>query len=398
MGGTSADVCLIAGGRTGLTTENQIGGFPLNVPMVDIQTLGAGGGSIASITSAGALSVGPRSAGADPGPACYGKGGEEPTVTDANLVLGRISDSLAGGVVSLDKDKARQAIAQCIAEPLGLSVEAAAAGVIEILDNNMAAAMRLVSIEKGYDPRNFAILAFGGAGPLHAGRLAQLLGVPKIIIPPAPGVVAALGLLVTDLKNEYVHACVQRPPGYDLDLINQTLSQLETQASDWLDRENVPDTSRSITRQADLRYARQGFELSVDMPPGALGSDSLKAVISEFHRTHERLYTYAAPDAPVELVNIRVSAVGRLNKPDIEKLKPGQGAADAVLAKRDVWLPGSEVFIECALYDRHRLGAGDALQGPTIVEQMDSTTWILPGHKAVVRDSGSIIIDVTETG
>ncbi len=395
VGGTSADVCLVAEGQTALTVENQIGGFPLNVPMVDIQTLGAGGGSIAAVTPGGALTVGPKSAGAVPGPACYGKGGKDPTVTDANLVLGRAQDSLAGGVVTLDRDKARQAVAQHLAEPLGLSVEAAAAGVIEILDNNMAAAMRMVSIEKGYDPRDFAILAFGGAGPLHAGRLAELMGVPRIIVPPAPGVVAALGLMATDLKNEYVQACVQKPPDYDLERLNTVLSQLDRQAAAWLNKEGVPESSRDITRRADLRYARQGFELAVDVPDGTLDSESLMSVVNAFHRTHEQLYTYAAPDAPVEIVNLRVTAIGRLDKPDFQKLEPGQGVDDALIGARNVWLADSEGFTECPVYERSRLGAGDTIEGPAIVEQLDSTTLILAGHKAEVHDSGSIIITVT---
>ena len=216
---------------------------------------------------------------------------------------------------------------------------------------------------------------------------------PRVVVPPAPGVVAALGLLVSDLKNEYVRTCVQKPPDYDLDFINGVLGELEGQAKGWLDKENVPEESRVISRRGDLRYTRQGFELPVEIPAGPFDLQALADVIERFHRTHERLYTYATEDAPVEFVNLRVSAIGQLKRPDIETLSPGQGAGKAVLGTREVWLPGAGTFVECPVYDRTRLGVDDDIKGPAIIEQLDSTTLLLPGQTARVHESGSIIIE-----
>ncbi len=392
VGGTSADVCLIVNGSAELTSENQIGNFPLSLPMIDIHTIGAGGGSVASMNDIGALTVGPRSAGADPGPACYGRGGEEATVTDANLVLGRIPAHLLGGEVPLDVDAARRTIEEKLARPMGASIESAAEGVVEILDNLMAGAIRVVSIERGHDAREFALIAFGGAGPLHGGRLAQILNIPEIVIPPSPGVVAALGLLVTDLQNDYIRTCVQRPPNYDLDEINQTLDQLEAEALDWLVRERVSESSRQLVRRADLRYAHQGFEISVDCPAGSIGETAMAQIVGGFHRRHEQLYSYAADDTPVELVNLRVTAIGKIDQPQVATLERGTGAEQALAGTRPVWLHGSGAFAECPVYDRLKLGAGDTFDGPAIVEQVDSTSLILRGQRVDVDPSGSLIL------
>lgn len=392
VGGTSADVGLIVDGKVGSTSQNQIGDFPLCLPMVELTTIGAGGGSIASISEAGVLTVGPKSAGAAPGPACYGKGGVNPTVTDANLVLGRIQDTLAGGAVKLDREAARKAIEQKLAKPLGLSVEAAAAGVVEILDNMMAGAMRLVSIEKGHDPRQFAIMSFGGAGPLHSGRLAQLLHVPTIVVPPSPGVVAAYGLLVTDLKNEYIRTCIQRPPRYDLASVQAAFTDLEQQATEWLERQNVAPARRVTERHVDLRYARQGFELSVEVPAGPITEASFAELIRRFHERHRQLYTYAVEDLPVEMINVRVTGIGRMDRIEGAVLRAGSGAESAIVGSRKVWLQGASTLTDCSVYDRTKLGAGDRFSGPAIVEQADSTTLVLAGQDALVHERGSLLI------
>jgi len=392
VGGTSADICLLKDGNVALTRESQVGDFPLNLPMLDIHTIGAGGGSIAEVSRTGALTVGPHSAGADPGPACYGKGGAQPTATDANLVLGRIPPTLIGGEIQLDTEAAKHAIKKKIAEPLGLTVESTAEGIVEILDNVMAGAVRVVSIEKGHDPRNFALVALGGAGPLHSGRLSQLLDIPEIIIPQAPGVVAALGLLVTDLQNDYVRTCLQKPPEYDIEAIDRIYRELDDEAHRWLQLEQVPTDSRKIERHADLRYANQGFELSVDCPDGTFTHEFMEVLIDRFHQHHKQLYTYAAEDAPVELVNLRVRGIGRIQIPETVNVKSGRGAETALSGERSVWFRETDGFTDCPIYNRSLLGSGDQLAGPCIIEQPDSTAVLLSGQTAIVHASGSLIV------
>ena len=272
MGGTSADICLIQEGRPAVTHEGEIGPFPLQIPMTDIHTIGAGGGSIAAVTSLGSLTVGPQSAGAVPGPACYDQGGTAPTVTDANLVLGRIPPALLGGEVPLNLERARQAIHDHVAVPLGLDLYEAAAGIVQIVNNNMVGALRVVSVEKGYDPERFALVAFGGAGPLHAGPLAQLLGTPTILIPPYPGLLSALGLLATDIQHDVMRTFVQRGPQYDLAGMEAVYQALHAEAAAHLAAEGLPPERRSFQRLADLRYARQGFEVTVDFPGEAVSA------------------------------------------------------------------------------------------------------------------------------
>src|ERR671924_749185 len=262
VGGTSADICLVRERQPEITKDAKIGPFPLKIPIIDINTIGAGGGSIAAVLPPSRLEVGPRSAGAEPGPACYGRGGEEPTVTDANLLLGRIPVSLLGGEIPLAPEAARQIIQNRIARPLGLGLNEAAAGIIEIINNNMARAIRTVSIGRGHDPRQFALVAFGGAGPLHACRLAELLDIPTVAVPPTPGVLSTYGLLSTDLKNDYVQTCYQEGPQYDLARITSVYADLEAQALTWLRSEQVPPDAQRLMRSADLRYAHQSFELT----------------------------------------------------------------------------------------------------------------------------------------
>ena len=314
VGGTSADICLVRDRQPEITKEAKIGPFPLKIPIIDINTIGAGGGSIATVLAPGRLEVGPRSAGAEPGPACYGRGGEEPTVTDANLLLGRIPASLLGGEVPLDREVARQAIQKRIAQPLELGLNEAAAGIIEIINNNMARAIRTVSIGRGHDPRQFVLVAFGGAGPLHACRLAELLDIPAIVIPPTPGVLSTSGLLSTDLKNDYVQTCYQEGPQYDLARIAAVYTNLEDQALAWLQAEQVPSAAQRLVYAADLRYAHQSFELTCPMPAGHVTLALVQDLVAAFHREHRRLYSYDLPNAPVELVNLRVTAIGLLPK------------------------------------------------------------------------------------
>jgi N-methylhydantoinase A len=396
MGGTSADVCLISNGVAETTTEGEIGPFPLQVPMVAVHTIGAGGGSIALVSVGGNLTVGPRSAGADPGPACYGRGGEAPTVTDANLVLGRIPPSLLDGEIVLDEQKARAAIERHIAQPLGLELYAAADGILKIINNNMAGALRVVSIERGYDPRNFTLIAFGGAGPLHAGALAQLLGIPTVLIPSQPGALSALGLLVADLTNDYVQTCLQRGPAYDLPTLAQTYARLETEAVGWLEKEGIPPENRVFVWAADLRYARQGVELTVETDHRTVTERMVQDLERAFHRKHEQLYTYALDDTPVEIVNVRVRALGRLASPTLSQLAKRRDAAATPVIHRPVYFAEAGGMVPTPCYRRSELWAEQTINGPAVIEQLDTTTVIFPGQRARVDGWGNLLVSREE--
>jgi len=390
IGGTSADITLIANGEPGLTTTGQVAGWPLALPMIDIATIGAGGGSIARVSGDGALLVGPQSAGAEPGPVCYSRGGTEPTVTDAHLALGHLPPYLLGGTFPLDIAAARRAIASRIAEPLGLGLDEAARGILAIADNNMMGAVRVVSVERGRDPRDFVLVPFGGAGPLHGGSLARLLGIKTLLVPPAPGVLSALGLLASNLKAEFSRTCIERPPDYDTGRIAGIFAELEAEAVAWLDGEGVPFEARRVTRQASLRYRHQGFELFVPWPGGAVDDAALPATIAAFHREHERLYTFAQPDTPVEIVTLRVDAAGIFPPPLLPELPRGGDPAAAITGRQPVSFADGR--IDTPIYDRTRLGAGAAFAGPAIVTQLDATTLLLPGQTAEVHPLGSLVV------
>jgi N-methylhydantoinase A len=397
MGGTSADVCLIRHGTPAITHESDIGAFPLHVPMTDIHTIGAGGGSIATVTGLGSLIVGPQSAGAMPGPACYDQGGTAPTITDANLLLGRIPPHLLGGEVPLNVERARQAIHDYIAAPLGLDLYEAAAGMLQIVNNNMMGALRVVSVEKGYDPHDFALIAFGGAGPLHAGQLAVLLGTPTVIIPPHPGILSALGLLSTDLQHDAVRTFVQRGPTYDLAGMAALYGTLQQEAAARLSADGVPASRQTFRRLADLRYAKQGFEITVDFPASEVSEVSIQQLISAFHERHEQLYTYAAPDTSVEIVNLRLRAVGQTDKltlPGLEAVAAGTRPESA--QTRPVYFVGSG-FVDTPVFARDTLRAGHVMYGPAIVEQLDATTVIYPDHQATVDAYGNLLMRYTRS-
>jgi N-methylhydantoinase A len=394
VGGTSADICLVRERQPEITKDAKIGPFPLKIPIIDINTIGAGGGSIASVMAPSRLEVGPRSAGAEPGPVCYGRGGEDPTVTDANLFLGRIPPSLLGGEIPLDREAARQAIQQRIARPLGLSLEDAAAGIIEIVNNNMARAIRTVSIGRGHDPRQFGLVAFGGAGPLHACRLAELLDMPAIVIPPTPGVLSTYGLLSTDLKNDYVQTCYQEGPQYDLQRIASVYADLEAQALEWLRAERVPQAAQHLLRSADLRYAHQSFELTCMLPEGELALALVQQLIEAFHREHRRLYTYDLPNAPVEVVNLRVTAIGLLPKLNPQGVSASATDLNGALAEvRPVYFDQMGGFADTPCYVRQRLSPGMTFDGPAIVDQDDATTVIYPNFRARVDAVRNLILE-----
>jgi N-methylhydantoinase A len=388
IGGTSADICLIEGERPTITTEGKVGGWPVHLPMIAIHTIGAGGGSIARVMHGG-LIVGPASAGADPGPACYGRGGTEVTVTDAHLVLGHLPARLLQGAMTLDVDAATRAVER-VAKALGTGVQETARGVIDIANNNMLGAIRVVSVERGHDPAEFALVPFGGAGPLHGGFIARLLGMKSIIVGTTPGVLSSRGMLISDLKNEFSRTLLLRPPGYDIERLFAVASELEAQGRSWLSAEGMPTEGQEIALFAALRYQGQGFELDVPWAATTIDADALALTIERFHATHLRTYSFDQKDAIVELTGLRVEATGRLSKPAVVELAAGEPAEAARTGTQRVWFDGE--WRQGAVYDRGRLGAGAVIRGPAIIEQMDATTYVLPGQRAVVDRFGALVI------
>jgi N-methylhydantoinase A len=390
IGGTSADIALIHHGQPGMTTAGRVADWPVGRPMIDITTIGAGGGSIARVSGQGALTVGPQSAGAVPGPVCYGKGGTEPTVTDAHLVLGHLPPYLLDGSFRLDSEAARRAIATRVAEPLRMTIEEAARGILNIVDHNMMGAIRVVSVERGHDPRDFVLVPFGGAGPLHGGSLARLMGINTILVPPAPGVLSALGLLVSNLKAEFTRTSLQRAGAIDRDQLAAVFTALSDEAIAWLDAEAVPANARAVTWHASLRYQHQGFELVVPWSGTEVTETSVAGTIAAFHRLHEQLYTFAQEDTPVEIVTLRVDAEGAFAPPVLPRSPLGGVAADA--AAGEITIASESGPLRARLYDRARLGVGHEIAGPGVVTQLDATTLLLPGQIATVHASGALIV------
>ena len=384
IGGTSADICLIAKGEIGLTQHGRVGPWPLPLPMVDMVTIGAGGGSIAHVGSAGSMTVGPQSAGADPGPACYGRGGTQATVTDAHLVLGHLPARLLGGRMALDTALATQAV-QRVADGLGLPIEAAARGILAIADNNMVGAIRVVSVERGHDPRDFTLVPFGGAGPLHGCALAELLGITRVLVPPSPGVLCAQGLLAADLKAEFSRTVAQALEGADTARLDAAFTALEAEASSWFAQEAVAAEDRSTRRVALMRYEEQGHELPITWPAdgdtAALGRD--------FASAHRGLYGFDLPGVAVEIVTLRVEAAGALPTP-AASLPQGGEAATAITGHQVIRLPTGPV--QAPIIDRALLGPGATFAGPAIVTQLDATTLVAPGWQARMDASGALLL------
>lgn len=393
IGGTSADISLIKGGVPNVTMKGKVGEWPLHLPMIDINTIGAGGGSIARVSEIDGLRVGPESAGAVPGPVCYGRGGVEPTVTDAHLVLGHLPPSLLNGSIRLDVEVARRAIQSKIAEPLGIDLYEAARGILAIVDNAMVGAIRVVSVERGHDPRDFALLPTGGAGPLHGASLGRLLGSRTIVVPPAPGVLCALGLLVSDLKAEYVRTLLQKPNSYDLDQIKQVYGEMESEADDWLSAEGIPSHDRRIERFVSLRYLHQGSEVTVPWPCGVADGQAAQAAIASFHEEHERLYGFAQMDMLVEMVTFHVRASGMLEPPTLPRSTGGVPLQEALRSTTTIHL--EDGARDCPVYERSVIRQGTEIPGPAILTQLDTTILVMPGQLATVDDYGSLIIRET---
>lgn len=398
MGGTSFDVCLAYRGQVRLTRESHVGMLPLKVPMVDVHTIGAGGGSVAWVDSGGALHVGPQSAGANPGPACYGLGGENPTVTDANVVLGRVNpDYFVGGEIRLDVNASREAITRKVAEPLGISVEKAAEGILKVVNANMVRGIRVVSVQKGYDPRDFCLVAFGGAGPVHSAELSEEMSLPKVLVPPTPGVTSALGLLMSDFRRDYVQTIIASLEEVGLAELNGAYQRLESQALEDMATEGVTGDDLVLVRTADVRYLGQGYELEVAVPAGELDETARGRIRQAFADTYSKAYGDSASGGVPQLVNLRLAVIGRINKPDIApKALGGADPSAAEHPSRDVYFHGA--WVRTRVYDRARLCPGNRLQGPAIVEQLDSTVVLPPGHTATVDAWGNLVVDVPVTG
>ena len=391
-GGTSTDICLVEGADPRVTTSASIGPFPVRLPMIDIRTVGTGGGSIAWISREGQLRVGPLSAGADPGPMCYPNGGDAPTITDANAVLGRIPPQLIGGAIELNVERARDGLAALGQQLKGdMSVERLAAGIIEIANWNQANLIRQMTIEQGIDPRDFALLSFGGSGPAQSPAVMALLGLGACLVPPNPGNLSALGLLMVDYRSDHVFTQVVAQDEFDPARIAEIYSGLEIDAVEALARDQVSGERVSVLRQADLRYHGQSLEVRVDVPGGDLTADTLALMAENFHAAHERTFGYCYRDSqPVEVVNFCVAGLGWVEKPVLPAGEIVDGAAPEARAKRDVYF--DEGWVETPIYDRADLHPAMAIDGALVVEEFGSTTVVLPGQALTVEAHGILII------
>ena len=394
MGGTSTDVSLINDGKPETSNDAIVHGYPLKLPMLDIHTVGAGGGSIAYVDAGGMLRVGPRSAAADPGPICYGLGNEEPTVTDANVVLQVLNPHhLLGGRLPIDQARARGAIAK-LGEPLGLDALSTAQGIISVVVANMAKAIRVISVERGYDPRDYAMFGFGGAGPIHASRLARALDMRRIVIPKFPGIMCALGLLLTDLRTAVSRSRLQPLDEAHADELEWGFSELDEEIDTWFEAEDIALDRRTSIRSLDARFAGQGYELTINCPSGHIDAQAIKLLRTEFERVHRQAYGYVPEHETIQITTLRLTAIGAVNKAHFA-LKPNatSTAEEAIVETRPVWIPEAGGFSDCPIYDRTRLGPGHSVRGPAIVEQMDSTTLVLPGQRATVDSYLNLIIE-----
>jgi N-methylhydantoinase A len=387
MGGTSNDVAVVRDGTPLLASEGAIGPYPVRTPMVDVNTIGAGGGSIAWIDAAGGLRVGPRSAGADPGPACYGRGGDEATVTDASVVLGYLNPArFAGGTLALDAAAAERAVA-AVGRRLGVDTVAAAAGIHRVVNARMADQIRLVTIKRGYDPRQFSLVVLGGAGPVHGAALAAEMGMAEVLVPEAPGVLAAFGLLAAAIEHHHARTLQARTDAADLDAVNRCLGDLDGAGRGRMREEGVPADQVRVAYTADMRYVGQAYELEVPIAvPVTRGR--VPEILAAFHAVHERVYGYARTQQPVEFVNFRAVHTYPLPRPVVTPAARATGTlADARLGERRAYFGA---FMPTAIYERTRLPRGARLDGPAIVEQSDTTTVIPPGVTALVDDAGNL--------
>lgn len=395
MGGTSTDVSLCDRGNLRITKDWHVEyGYPICFPSIEVLTIGAGGGSLAWMDDAGSLRNGPQSAGSNPGPACYDRGGKNPTNCDANVVLGRLGGKLAGGSVKLDRKLAEEAIRKGVAEPLGLSLTEAASAVIKVANANMADAVRLISIRRGYDPRDFALVAFGGAGPLHGAALAKDLSIPTVLIPPNPGVTSALGCLLVDIKHDVTTMFLGNAAEVDPAIVEKTFQSLEAEGRERLENEGVPEDRMLFQRFIDMRYLGQWRSLAV---PVSAPIASLDEAIAVFHEEHGREHNYTQTDAPVEVYRLTVSATGLTPKAEFAKFELKQ-TTPVPVGHREVVFDESPDPILTPLYNRDELPAGTVITGPAVIDQLDSTTIVPPGVTAEVDAWLTIIMKIPLAG
>jgi N-methylhydantoinase A len=395
MGGTSTDVCLIRDGEPAKKDLREMGGFPVRTRTIDIHTIGAGGGSIAWVDAGGLLKVGPQSAGAIPGPAAYGRGGAKPTVTDANVVLGRLNPrSLLGGRMTMHADRARQVLEDELVPALKVDLVRAAAGVVEIINVNMMGAVRVISVEQGVDPRDFTFVAFGGAGPLHAADVARNMGIRNVLVPPRPGLLSALGLLHADVRGDFSLTRLLVAADANIKALNAGFAELRGRGGAWLTGEAGKNAQAKFTSLMDMRYLGQNYELSLEVRDGRLDAKSLARLVKTYHQRHHAIYGYDMPGHPVEVVNLRLVVTVERRAPTHEKHRPARTTVkDAVLERRKVWFPETG-FVVTPVYDRDKLPVNARVSGPAIVEQMDTTTVVPPRAKVRNDKLGYLHIEV----
>ncbi|MCR8549285.1 hydantoinase/oxoprolinase family protein [Salipiger sp. P9] len=402
IGGTSTDISLIRGGRPEITRAASLETVPIQLPVIDINAIGAGGGSIAWIDEGGALRVGPMSAEAVPGPVCYGRGGDRPTVTDANIVLGRFDGrSRLGGTMEMDAAAAARVIRRDIAEPLGLSLEEAAAGILRVAHANIVRGIRVVSVERGYDPRDFALVPFGGAGPMHGSPVARELKMPSVLVPPTPGILCAMGQLISDLRHDFVETHVVPFGALGEAGAAEIIDRLVATARRHLDEDGVPAGRQIFEVKIDLRYEGQSFALPIHADPGTPGWWA--GLPEAFNAAHEARFGHADPAAPLEVVGFNITGIGKIEKPHLPEVPAGQGAApDAALrGERQVYFEpgdggGEGAWHRARVWSREGLLAGNVIDGPAAIEEVSSTTILYPGDRARVLASGSIIVEVAQ--
>lgn len=400
MGGTSTDVALCENGQPTIARQTEVPYgwglpgevIPIKVPSVNVRSIGAGGGSIAHVPEVtGALRVGPQSAGADPGPACYGKGGQDPTVTDANVVVGHLPPQLLGGEIQLDVEAAKASV-QKIGDVLGLDVYQAAEGILDIVNENMAGALRLVSVQRGYDPRDFGFVAFGGAGPMHANAVARVMGSFPVLVPPAPGLLCATGDLVADFRNEFARTFIRTTDSVSGEELRAILEELGQDARDWLARENIPGDRQRLAFNVDMRYYRQGYEIPVEIDPGLLAGNGTAMLAERFNRLHEQFYRFKMEGTATEIVNLRAIGVGTMPEPRLpEGEHDGPDASHAIVDEHEVYFQGG--WLPTRIYDRGQLLPGNRFEGPAIVTEFDSTTVVVAGYEAEVDRYLNLLIN-----
>ncbi|HEY7244848.1 MAG TPA: hydantoinase/oxoprolinase family protein [Xanthobacteraceae bacterium] len=413
MGGTTAKASLIRGGQYETTPDYEVGGgssmsrwmtgtgHPIRVPVIDLAEVSAGGGSIAWVDRGGALRVGPESAGADPGPVCYGRGGSEPTVTDCDLLLGYLDKgSLLGGELAIDHAAAEAAVRKRLADPLGVDVRTASAAVIDIVNHSMAEVLKIVSVQRGHDPRDFVLAAFGGAGPLHAAALATELGISEIVCPPIPGAFSALGLVGSELKRDYVRTLHCAPGATEAanlpGLVEAAFLALEQEGAAMLDRAGIAAEQRRLDRSVDVRYARQSYELAIAASRRPVDETALGQIAETFHERHLQTYGHDNRSEPVQIVSVRVAAIGAIPSLSIRD-EPAAAGSDALKGKRALWFRQTGLF-DAAIYDRARMPAGYEVRGPAVIESLDSTILVPPGWRAAMNQDGCVLLTHDNNG